>query len=88
MIYRLPCINDEKLLREYVREHHDHGETRITASLGLASSDYSEWVEKIQRNALTGDEAWGKSLLYADIMRSGNRTDQETFPWDAWKRTC
>ena len=22
---------------------------------------------------------------YADIMRSGNRTDQETFPWDTWK---
>ena len=64
MIYRLPCINDEKMLREYVREHHDHGETSISASLGLASSDYSEWVEKIQRNALTGDAAWGKSLLY------------------------
>ena len=64
MIYRLPCINDEKMLREYVREHHDHGETSISASLGLASSDYSEWVEKIQRNALSGDDAWGKSLLY------------------------
>ena len=64
MLYRLPCINDEKVLREYIREHHDHGETSISASLGLASSDYSEWVEKIQKNALTGDEAWGKSLLY------------------------
>ena len=64
MLYRLPCINDEKVLREYIREHHDHGETSISASLGLSSSDYSEWVEKIQKNALTGDEAWGKSLLY------------------------
>jgi predicted acetyltransferase len=64
MLYRLPCINDEKMLQEYVREHHDHGETSISASLGLTSSDYSEWVEKIQRNALTGDAAWGKSLLY------------------------
>ena len=64
MIYRLPCIDDEKMLREYVREHHDHGETSISASLGLSSTDYSGWVEKIQKNALTGDEAWGKSLLY------------------------
>ena len=64
MIYRLPCIDDEKTLREYVREHHDHGETSISASLGLSSTYYSGWVEKIQKNALTGDEAWGKSLLY------------------------
>ena len=64
MICRLPCIDDEKMLREYVREHHDHGETSISASLGLSSTDYSGWVEKIQKNALTGDEAWGKSLLY------------------------
>ena len=64
MLYRLPCISDEKMLLEYVREHHDHGETSISASLGLSSSDYSEWVEKIQKNASTGDDAWGKSLLY------------------------
>ena len=64
MIYRLPCIDDEKMLREYVREHHDHGETSISASRGLSSTDYSGWVEKIQKNALTGDAAWGKSLLY------------------------
>ena len=64
MLYRFPCISDEKILREYVQEHHDHGETSISASLGLTSSDYSEWVEKIQRNALHGDEVWGKSLLF------------------------
>ncbi len=56
MIYRLPCISDEKMLRDYVREYRDHGETSISASLGLTSSDYSEWVERIQRNALTGDK--------------------------------
>ena len=64
MLYRLPCINDEKMLQEYVREHHEFGETSISASLGLTSSDYSEWVEIIQRNALAGDETWGRSLLY------------------------
>ena len=51
MLYRLPCISDEKVLREYIREHHDHGETSISASLGLSSSDYSEWVKKIQKKS-------------------------------------
>ena len=51
MLYRLPCISDEKMLLEYVREHHDHGETSISASLGLSSSDYSEWVKKIQKKS-------------------------------------
>ncbi len=64
MIYRLPEISDKKRLLAYVQEHHDHGETSISASLGLSSSVYSDWVQKIQKNALTGDEVWGKSLLY------------------------
>jgi len=64
MLYRLPEPGDRDLLTEYVREHYDNGETSISASLGLSSSDYSEWVEKIKANALTGDQAWGKSLLY------------------------
>ena len=35
MIYRLPCLSDEKMLREYVHEHHDHGETGISAGKGF-----------------------------------------------------
>ena len=64
MNYRLPEINDEALLREYVEEHYDNGETSISASLGLSTSDYGEWVKKIRENAAFGDEAWGKSLTY------------------------
>ncbi|MBE5804281.1 MAG: GNAT family N-acetyltransferase [Clostridiales bacterium] len=64
MIYRLPEIGDKSILQAYVQEHYDHEETGISASLGLTSSEYSQWAEKIQRNALTGDEAWGRSLLY------------------------
>ena len=64
MIYRLPELSDRDRLREYVREHRDHKESSISASLGLSSSDYAEWVEKIRRNASDGDEQWGKSLLY------------------------
>jgi hypothetical protein len=63
MIYRLPEVSDKDILYEYVQEHYDNGEVRISASLGLTSSDYGEWVEKIRTNAMIGDETWGKSQL-------------------------
>ena len=71
MYYRLPESSDETALRAYIQEHYDNGETSISASLGLAASDYSEWVEKIQNNVSVGDDEWGKSLLYLcfDDMR-------------------
>ena len=64
MKYRLPEIHDKDILQRYVQEHHASGETNISASLGLSSSDYAEWVTRIKNNALTGDEQWGKSILY------------------------
>lgn len=64
MIYRLPEINDKDLLQEYVNEHYENGATGISASLGLVSMEYSDWLEKIHKNATVGDEEWGKSLLY------------------------
>lgn len=64
MVYRLPEIGDKSILQEYMQEHYDNKENSISASLGLPASDYNDWVEKIQRNALVGDEQWGKSLLY------------------------
>jgi len=64
MIYRLPEINDKNLLQEYVNEHYENGETGISASLGLVFMEYSDWLEKIHKNATVGDEEWGKSLLY------------------------
>ena len=44
MKYRLPEINDKDILQKYVQEHHNNGETSISASLGLSSSEYTEWV--------------------------------------------
>ncbi len=64
MIYRLPEISDKSILQEYMQEHYDNKENSISASLGLPAMEYTDWVEKIQRNALAGDEEWGKSLLY------------------------
>ena len=67
---RLPEINDKAMLQEYVQEHYENKETSISASLGLSSSEYSDWVEKMQRNASVGDEEWGKSLLYLCFDKS------------------
>lgn len=64
MNYRLPEIGDEPMLRAYVREHADHGEGSVSASLGLSASVYGEWVEKIRTNASVGDAEWGRSLTY------------------------
>lgn len=64
MKYRLPEINDRNILQAYVQEHYDKGESIISASMGLSSSDFAGWVEKIRNNAACGDELWGKSLLY------------------------
>ncbi len=64
MIYRLPTLQDRSLLLEYVKEHHDNGESSINASLGLQVSDYDKWIDKIEKNAQIGNEDWGKSLLF------------------------
>ncbi len=64
MNFRLPELFDKDILRDYVQEHHDNGENSISASLGLSSTDFAQWMEKIHRNAEVGDAQWGKSLLY------------------------
>jgi predicted acetyltransferase len=71
MIYRLPEISDEQLLQAYRQEHYDNGESGISASMGLAGSPYADWVEKIHRNASTGDSEWGRSLLYLCFDEEG-----------------
>lgn len=70
MIYRLPEINDKEILQEYMQEHYSNKEMSISASMGLPASDYSDWLEIIQNNALIGDELWGKSLLYLCFDKS------------------
>ena len=64
MVYRLPEISDKNILLEYVQEHYDNNEFGISASMGLSSSEYDKWVEKIRKNASIGDMEWGKSLLF------------------------
>lgn len=64
MEYRLPELSDQAILQAYLQEHYAHGETSISASLGLPVSEYGSWVAAIHRNATHGDAAWGRSLTY------------------------
>ena len=61
--YRLPTLEDERMLREYVEEHFEAGEQEISASMMLTSMDYKEWVEMIHQNVVTPNGDWGKSQL-------------------------
>jgi len=63
MLYRLPGLDDEAILRDYVQEHYDYGEQHISASYSLTSMAYGDWVEKIKRCAETGEGESGRSLV-------------------------
>lgn len=64
MKYRLPKIEDEAILRDYVEEHYSNYERSISASLGMTNMNYHEWVDKINRNAIKADDEWGRYYLY------------------------
>lgn len=64
MEYRLPELRDKDEIVSYVEEHYSRNERKISASIGLTSMPFEEWVEKMNKNASIPDEAWGKSLEY------------------------
>lgn len=62
MQFRLPEETDETILIEYMQEHYDNGEYGISASMGLPTMPYSEWLLQIRMGASEGDETWGRNL--------------------------
>ena len=64
LTYRLPTLEDEEILKDYVQEHYDNRETSISASLGLTSMNYADWVSKVQKMAVKSSDDWGRSNLY------------------------
>lgn len=62
--FRLPDINDDNLLKDYVREHHLNGETSVSASRGLCHMPFGEWVKQINKNTTFPQEIWGKTYTY------------------------
>lgn len=71
MIYRLPKIDDLSLLKEYVEEHYSNHEKSISASLGMTTMSYREWVDKVNRNSEVADDEWGRYYLYLTFNDEG-----------------
>ncbi|MBQ3408584.1 MAG: GNAT family N-acetyltransferase [Clostridia bacterium] len=64
MNYRLPKLEDYKILKDYVIEHYSNHERSISASLGMTNMKYEDWVEKVNRNSQKADDEWGRYYLY------------------------
>ena len=64
MNFRLPKYEDEYILKEYVEEHYSNYERNISASNGMTNMNYTEWVEKVNRNSEIADDEWGRYYLY------------------------
>lgn len=64
MQIRKPIINDENLIRKYVKEHYESGEKEIHASKGLTTMSFNEWIESLIKSEKTPDKDWGISETY------------------------
>lgn len=64
LTYRLPTLEDEEIIKEYVQEHYDNKEDHISASIGLTKMDYKDWVDKAHRMKTEPQGPWGKSYLF------------------------
>ena len=49
MQLRKPKIEDKEKLMEYIEEHHANGEMSISASNGMPTMDYEEWLKKLKK---------------------------------------
>lgn len=63
MEYRLPRIEDEDDIRDFIRECCYVEECYVMLKQELLLSDYSKWVSLIHRYASLGNGKWGRSLL-------------------------
>lgn len=64
MEYRLPMLEDERLVKSYIEDYYSHNEN---PSKMLMSMKFEQWVEKINNNEIIADGKWGKSLTYLAI---------------------
>lgn len=62
--FLLPSLNDKILVEEYVQEHYDNGEIRISASMTLTSAPYEKWVDYVHSLARDGSPKWGHTTIY------------------------
>jgi predicted acetyltransferase/8-oxo-dGTP pyrophosphatase MutT (NUDIX family) len=62
--YRLPTLEDEQDLKEYVQEHYANGETSVASSMDLTTTDYLTWLSKVQKQSIIPNDGWGRTKLY------------------------
>lgn len=64
MQLRKPTIEDKVKLMDYIMEHYKNGEMSISASNGMPTMPYEEWLEKLKQDELGNNEDWGISETY------------------------
>lgn len=64
MEIRLPELNDKNEIISYIEEHYAHHENNLSASTGLTSLAFEDWVKKVHNNVTIPDKVWGKSCTY------------------------
>lgn len=71
MLLRKPKEEDQARLMDYMMEHYANGEMSISASNGLPTMPYKEWLEKLKDDESGKNEDWGISETY--ILLNDNR---------------
>ena len=63
LTFRLPELTDRQIIQHYIREHLEHGEHSISASLHLMNMSFDDWVYYAHSLKSEGAEGWGRSYL-------------------------
>jgi len=71
MELRKPTLGDKEKLLEYIKEHYDNGEMSISASNGMPTMKYEQWLEKLKNDEEGKNLEWGISETY--ILEEKNR---------------
>ena len=71
MLLRKPKEEDQARLMDYMMEHYANGEMSISASNGMPTMPYKEWLEKLNDDESGKNEEWGISETY--LLLNDNR---------------
>lgn len=64
MEFRLPRLEDKEEIIKYITDHYAHSEKELSASMGLTSMKYEDWVELINLRTNIPDSTWLRSYTY------------------------
>lgn len=71
MLLRKPKLEDKENLKDYMEEHHLNGEMSISASNGMSTMTYEDWLKKLEHDELGKNKEWGVSETY--ILEDNNK---------------